>query len=47
MTYLYRNGVEYLVKYKNDCHKTPIIAKPKRFAKGFMSSSKRRDKHAD
>jgi hypothetical protein len=47
MTYIYRNGVEYVVKQRTDVHGKSEPAKPRQFGKGFMSSSKRRDKHAD
>lgn len=43
MAYLYRNGTEYLLKYSNDEHGKPQIAKPRKFSKTFMRTSKRRE----
>lgn len=33
MGYVYRNGVEYLIKYASDTHGKPIIAKPQKFGR--------------
>ena len=47
MVYIYKSGKEYLIKYRTDAHRKLEPAKPKPFARSFMSSSKRRKKHAD